>query len=95
MPSNLKKMVRARMAETGEGWAAALRHVRAQETVPGYRCDWDGCRTAVARDGDCCPAHACNATRRTTPAAATRADARNSIRCSAPSRSSTDAKETP
>jgi len=60
MPSNLKKMVRARMAETGEGWAAALRHVRAQETAPGYRCDWDGCRTAVARDGDCCPAHACS-----------------------------------
>lgn len=28
MGSNLKKLVRARQVETGEGWAAALRHVR-------------------------------------------------------------------
>ena len=60
MPSNLKKMVRARMAATGEGWAAALRHVRAQETAPGYRCDWDGCAVPVARNGDFCREHACN-----------------------------------
>jgi len=30
MPTNLKKMVRARMAETGERYTAALRHVRSQ-----------------------------------------------------------------
>lgn len=34
MPSHLKKMVRARMAETGEGHQAALRWVRAQEHKP-------------------------------------------------------------
>lgn len=32
--SNLKKMVRARMAETGESYTAALRHVRAQAPQP-------------------------------------------------------------
>jgi hypothetical protein len=31
MPSNFKKMVRARMAETGESWQAAARHVREGE----------------------------------------------------------------
>ena len=31
MPSNLKKMVRRRMAETGESWQTALRHVREWE----------------------------------------------------------------
>lgn len=31
MPSNLKKLVRARMAKTGESYQQALRHVRAQE----------------------------------------------------------------
>jgi len=30
VPSNLKKLVRARMAETGEGWQAALSWVRSQ-----------------------------------------------------------------
>jgi hypothetical protein len=30
MPSHLKKLVKARMAETGEGYQAALRHVRSQ-----------------------------------------------------------------
>lgn len=30
MPSNLKKLVRARMAKTGETWQVALRHVRSQ-----------------------------------------------------------------
>jgi hypothetical protein len=34
MPSNFKKLVRARMAETGESWQAAQRWVRSQETRP-------------------------------------------------------------
>jgi len=33
MPSNLKKLVRARMAETGEGWQVALMFVRSQAIV--------------------------------------------------------------
>lgn len=34
MPSNLKKMVRARMDKTGESYQQALRHVREQNTPP-------------------------------------------------------------
>jgi hypothetical protein len=30
MPSNFKKLVRARMEKTGESWQTAARHVRAQ-----------------------------------------------------------------
>ena len=37
MPSNLKKRVRARMAETGENYQAALRWVRGQEAVARTR----------------------------------------------------------
>jgi hypothetical protein len=35
MPSKLKKIIRERMAKTGERYATALAHVRARRNVPG------------------------------------------------------------
>jgi hypothetical protein len=34
VPSNFKKMVRARMAETGESWQAAARYIRGLKKAP-------------------------------------------------------------
>lgn len=39
MPSNLKKLIRARMERTGENWQTAERHVRAQAMLPAMPTD--------------------------------------------------------
>lgn len=40
VPSNLKKMVRARMAETGESYQSALRYVRRQVGSTEQHMEW-------------------------------------------------------
>jgi len=48
MPTNFKKLVTARMAQTGENWQAAARHVRAQEFLARFRSFTDELRARLA-----------------------------------------------